>query len=203
MFSQLDSATIRDAIIDGVVTGRHNSHYVGGIAGHNTNKGIIMCLNLADITGESATSIVGGIVGESYNSFFDGVANNGTITGGQYVGGIAGRLIWDYCEEEPYSSKYMSNAGTIQGNNTIIEDNSYIAGIVAFVNSKSVLSGLVNIGEIKGQNFDYVGGIVAYNSGCSLSICSNAGIIEGGTTYTGGIVGCLRSGEVKSCINTN
>ena len=101
------------------------------------------------------------------------------------------------------NSKYLDNAGTIQGNGNCYEEFSYIAGIVAFASSIQLFHNFVNIGIVKGGDYQFVGGIAAYFSGSQIGICSNSGIIEGGQNSCGGLIGYLGNGHIKSCINTN
>jgi len=130
LFSELTEAHISDLIIDGSIIGRRNSINVGSIAGLVSNTFLRSILNLADVTGEGASSSVGGIAGSINSSSTERCTNNGTITGGQYVAGIYGRVI-----NMSDNSKYLNNAGTIQGNRTHLTENSCIAGIVAYYNT--------------------------------------------------------------------
>jgi hypothetical protein len=205
LFREVLNGFIRDLIIDGEVIGGPNSEYVGSLAGRMT--GICNFItNLADVTGRSANSSVGGIAGiVSGNGECVANTNNGTITGGQFVGGIIGKV-------ETISSlgmKVCKNAGTIQSNGIVNpEKPNYVAGIIAFatyINNypPNMIYDLVNIGKILGRNFNYAGGIIGYSENYQIYASSNAGIVDAALEYTGGIVGYLNDGVVRNCINTN
>jgi len=98
--------------------------------------------------------------------------------------------------------KYLSNAGTIQSISHRNAPPNYIGGITAYFQSNSIIHNIVNIGMIKGNNSNFVGGLIGYFADGILAVGSNAGIVEGGG-FKGGIVGCLKNGEIVSCINTN
>ncbi|MCL2039267.1 MAG: hypothetical protein FWG85_02430, partial [Bacteroidetes bacterium] len=93
LFSQVDGGSIYNLIVDGSVVGGQQRENVGGFVGEFLSGDISSCTNLADVTGLAYNSSVGGIAGAvGYNG--GGMIennNNGTITGGQYVAGIAGK----------------------------------------------------------------------------------------------------------------
>jgi len=202
LFSQVGSgAKIHDLIVDGQITGGINSQNVGGIAGEVSVCEIAYCTNLAEVTGLSSTSSVGGIVGSIIDfAILGGCSNNGTITGGQYVGGIIGKSV-----NTAESIKYCRNAGTIQGNknNVALDGGRYIAGIVAYISDATNFHDHTNIGKILGSDFNYAGGIAGYLGNCYVAASCNSGIVADAKNYVGGIVGYLSNASLEGCINTN
>jgi hypothetical protein len=204
LFREVRGGYIYNLIIVGEVIGGTNSQYVGALAGQMTGR-CDNITNLADVTGTSANSCVGGVGGVLFSILGSSLLNNnGTITGGQYVAGIFGKVNAMF----RHIAKYCGNAGTIRGNGiNNSETQTYIAGIFAFVSNSyeepSMMHNFVNIGQVLCREFDYSGGIVAYSENCEILGCSNAGIVDGALEYTGGIIGYLNSGIVNSCINTN
>ena len=83
-----DDITISYCSNTGAINGLN---YVSGIVGGGTTDlyKIEFCNNTADITGTG--KYVGGYVGGSDGGIISGAINNNSITGGTYVGGIAGR----------------------------------------------------------------------------------------------------------------
>jgi hypothetical protein len=177
LFSEV-SGRIENLIIDGYVIGGPNSENVGGLTGKLTGE-CHNVTNLANVTGTSATSCVGGVAGTMTRGVGSVLTNNGTIRGGQYVAGIIGKI-----DSAVAGMKYWRNAGTIRGNDTIIDNDTniikdttiivrgmptYIAGIVAYVttllpnNYEGDISihDCVNIGHRISSGFNYAGGIIA------------------------------------------
>ena len=200
LFSQVDGGSIYNLIVDGSVVGGLQSENVGGFVGEFLSGDISICTNLADVTGESFMSSVGGISGAvGYNG--GGMIennNNGTITGGQYVAGIAGKTSYGGAD---VVIKYCRNAGTIMPNKNRPEL-SYVAGIIAYCDGRLICD-LVNIGKILGSDFDYAGGIVARLIGGYIAASCNSGIVAGAKNSVGGIVGLLDNARLEGCINTN
>ncbi|MCL2040105.1 MAG: hypothetical protein FWG85_06720 [Bacteroidetes bacterium] len=91
LFSQVDGSGIIDRlIVDGYIIGGPNSENVGGIVGQLLGGLLHNNINLASVTGTNPTSSVGGIIGSVdlsgfHNLLMNNCANNGTITGGQYL----------------------------------------------------------------------------------------------------------------------
>ena len=153
-----------------------NSGYCGGICGYaNESSTISSCKYRGTISGKN---YVGGIAGYTYSARVTGCSVWGEMNGINYVGGIVG-----------YASRLVnvldcSMTGQVKGSN-------YVGGITGYCTNPISTSGLVgnNIfsGSIVGSN--YVGGI----SGCissKLSVSMNMSYAEiYGTNNVGGIVG--------------
>lgn len=153
-----------------------NSGYCGGICGYaNESSTISSCKYRGTISGKN---YVGGIAGYTYSARVTGCSVWGEMNGINYVGGIVG-----------YASRLVNvldcaMTGQVKGSN-------YVGGITGYCTNPISTSGLVgnNIfsGSIVGSN--YVGGI----SGCissKLSVSMNMSYAEiYGTNNVGGIVG--------------
>ena len=194
------------------VTGGPNSLNVGGLVGQVLSGYAFNCNNLADVECTNPNSAVGGIAGTvlPYNgSIFCGLVNKGSITGGLYVAGIVGRVLYTECT---IIIRRSQNAGEIKSinSNIALHPNNYvyIAGIAAYIDSRYVyLHGLVNIARILSQNANFAGGIVAYLKSefqGFLQSSSNSGIVDGATTAVGGVAGYVEGNlQIEGCINTN
>ena len=155
--------------------------YVGGIAGYAS--GATSCTNNIDITVSTSGLNVGGIVGrcvpaQSEESTISGNINNGAISGYSYVGGMFGSL-------GIYSARYSSDTTTIFISDC--ENTKSINGLGDYV------GGLIG-NQTTGSNNNY--------SSCTISSCSNSGVVNG-NNYTAGLIGnaaCLDS--MSSCTNT-
>ena len=110
---------------------------------------------------------------------------SGTVTGGSYVGGLAGR---NHGTIENCQSA-VSVSGTVQA----------IGGLVGFNNG--TISNSENSGTVKGMMS--VGGVAGYNSNnCEMNGCVNTGSITGTVMYTGGVVGMNNGGIISGCENS-
>jgi len=195
LFSQVQGGVIQNLIIDGQVTGGIYSQNVGGFVGQVGGGQFHNCTNLAEVTGNSPTSSVGGIIGKTVEiaEIFE-CTNNGTITGGRYVAGIAGSNNIGFIF-------FCRNAGTIKSN----YGTQCMAGIVGFAGlGHTNIHGAVNIGKILSSNSIYAGGIVARLENSNIIESFNSGIVEGAIDSVGGIVGIIRQyGVAVNNINTN
>ena len=116
-------------------------------------------------------SYFGGIVGNATKQIIN-CSNTGLISGGSYVGGIAGMMY-------SYEIKNCINSGRVSGN-------MYIGGIVG--QTQEDVSNCQNFAIINGTG-DYVGGIVGYLGYSTVSNCFNDGSVNSTANQVGGIVG--------------
>ena len=82
--------------------------------------------------------------------------------------------------------------------------NAIIEGATDYQNNAVVVSQCFNVGEIKVDNVDKVGGVLGHaQQFCEITDCVNAGPFNGkATTKTGGVVGRADSRSViKNCLN--
>ena len=184
LFSQTNSAQIKNLTVEGDVTG---GNYVGGIAGCTYSSGYnVEYENVHFVGTVNGKKYVGGIAGydkpsEGYTSVGPGIEYSkcgfsGTISGDDYLGGIVG-----------YASAEISNAVV----DAKISGNQYIGGV-----SGSIL------GSTKGWSIEdcyaavdisatagYVGGICGNGLGSSVERCAVSGNIVAAGDKVGGIIG--------------
>ena len=180
--------------------------YIGGIAGYVYNfVEIFNCYNYSSVN--ATGSGVGGIVGNSVDftsnsSNITNCFNAGNIVGMGHVGGIVG-----------YTTSSIYDCYNI-GNVSCSSTNSYIGGIVGYINpgtnSENILeiNSCYNTGNViqnDNAQSNYTGGIVGDAIVTDISICYNEGDVEGGY-YVGGILGrgganvydCYNAGDITS-----
>ena len=169
---------IRDALNIGNISARTNS---GGIVGYHNDGSVYTSTNRGDITGvryvngnvyTNYSTAVGGIVGAARNgSGIYECANLGTVSNGEYSGGIAG--IGDYI-----SQSY--NNGTV---NSVY----YSGGICGeFLDSGSKILNCYNSGKVSGK---YAAGLLATMEYGTVQISYNVGKIS--ATENGGYVAAI------------
>ncbi|MBQ3356305.1 MAG: S-layer homology domain-containing protein [Oscillospiraceae bacterium] len=168
----------------GLISGCTNEGAVSGISQTGGIIGIAYCLvtdcaNLENGTVNGSGERIGGVIGCLDDvGRAEHIRNEGTVTGGQYVGGLIGMAL---CEVSG-----LTNDGSVNGG-------EYTGGIAGFCN---VVSNCINHGAVKSTTNDKVGGIVgACNS--SIASCTNTGAVEGKGS-TGGIGGAVK-GVVTDC----
>ena len=173
-----------------------------GAAGTVKNLNIVN----ADVSGVNNVGAVAGRVRGDNAKLEYCYVLSGTITGKQYIGGIAGQIT------DEASAFNCYNAADVILN---AEKNSYYLGGICgdfSPNGKSAkLSYCVNAGKVStkgalyttGSNGSRVGGIVGNikNGGGILEYCVNEGVIEGGRDNTGGIAGFVAGCTFNFCIN--
>ena len=170
-----------------------------GLFGYVGKGGIIKNLtvtgggdeNEADVTGGS---YVGAIAGYSSGTI-EGCTVEINVDGGssgQYVGGVVG-----------YNTGTVSSC--LNDDTRPVSGHADIGGIAGYNGgSDALVDGCTNRGHVgsytSGLN---VGGIVGLNDGGTVTNCHNYGHAENGNAYVGGIVGLNRgNGTVSRCNNT-
>ncbi len=168
----LPSGAIIYAENRGNITGKH--HVGGAIGFASINNGKIYAVNYGPITG---SDFVGGAVGCSNKSQFgiiQSVLNGSTISGGNCVGGAAGRIL------------YFQNSSKIS---SIVKADSKVTGSAALVGGVC--------GDILVDNNNTKGTIELKGNSTNPKLT-----IEGGTSKnvsgTGGICGALRIRDDKA-----
>lgn len=158
-----------------------DAKYFGGIAGENTEKGIINnATNTADVNADGAT-YVGGIVGKNDGTLKDMAGNSGNVTGENYVGGVAGLNT----NNKPLNGVEASNTGTV------FATAGGAGGIFAVNNADITNSKLTNNGAVIGNGGNGTGGIFGVNTG-NISTSSLINEVDGqviGTNNVGGLIG--------------
>lgn len=177
-----NSGTITNANNDvelNVKDKNQTAQYFGGIAGENTEKGIINnATNTADVNADGAT-YVGGIVGENDGTLENMAGNSGNVTGKDYVGGVAGK------NNTALDGVIASNDGTVKATE------GGAGGIFAENKGNITNSTLTNNMVVAGGTSGSTGGIIGVNSGhitySSLKNEADAQVI--GMNNVGGLIG--------------
>lgn len=157
-----------------------DAEFFGGIAGKNTEKGIINnATNTADVNADGAT-YVGGIVGENDGTLENMAGNSGNVTGKDYVGGVAGK------NNTALDGVIASNDGTVKategGAGGIFAENTGDITNSTLTNNK-IVAGTGTTGA--------TGGIIGVNSG-NISRTSLKNEVDGqviGMNNVGGLIG--------------
>lgn len=160
-----------------------DAEFFGGIAGENTEKGIINnATNTADVNADGAT-YVGGIVGLNNGTLENMAGNSGNVTGENYVGGVAGKN--NAVNNDPLNGVEASNTGTV------FATGGGAGGIFAVNNANITNSKLTNNGTVIGNGGNGTGGIFGVNTG-NISTSSLINEVDGqviGTNNVGGLIG--------------
>lgn len=156
-----------------------DAEFFGGIAGENTEKGIINnATNTADVNADGAT-YVGGIVGLNNGTLENMAGNSGNVTGENYVGGVAGK------NNTALDGVIASNDGTVKATE------GGAGGIFAENKGNITNSTLTNNMVVAGGKSGSTGGIIGVNSGhitySSLKNEADAQVI--GMNNVGGLIG--------------
>lgn len=185
-----NSGTITNANNDvelNVKDKNQTAQYFGGIAGENTEKGIINnATNTADVNADGAT-YVGGIVGENDGTLENMAGNSGNVTGKDYVGGVAGK------NNTALDGVIASNDGTVKategGAGGIFAENTGDITNSTLTNNK-IVAGTGTTGA--------TGGIIGKNSGdiSSSSLKNEVGGQVIGVNNVGGLIG-INTGTIK------
>ncbi len=166
------------------------AQFFGGIAGENTEKGIINnATNTADVNADGAT-YVGGIVGKNDGTLENMAGNSGNVTGKDYVGGVAGQN--NAVNNDPLNGVEASNTGTV------FATAGGAGGIFAENNADITNSKLTNNGAVIGKGGNGTGGIFGVNSG-DISESSLINEVDGqviGTNNVGGLIG-VNTGNIE------
>ena len=174
-----------------VKDGTADAKFFGGIAGVNTGT-INNATNTADVNADGA-AYVGGIVGENNGILKDMAGNSGNVTGGKFVGGVAGLNT----NNKPLDGVEASNTGTV------FATDGGAGGIFAVNNANITNSKLTNNGAVIGKGGNGTGGIFGVNTG-NISTSSLINEVDGqviGTNNVGGLVG-NNSGILNNAYNT-
>lgn len=153
-----------------------------GVFGYIQNGSIenLTVDNDCSITGDE---YVGGVAGFNYWGSIQGCTNNATIIGNKYVGGIVG-----------HSEGYVADCcdmGNVQGN----QSSGFLGGIVG--DNYGTINGCICTSDVTGGY--YVGGIVGFffNSGATMEACIFLGknVVAANEGSIGALVGLVASNE--------
>jgi beta-lactam-binding protein with PASTA domain len=177
------------------------SSYVGGLCGQSQNPAVISnCHAVADITAGYCT---GGLVGNVSSSSISDSFANGSISGSERVGGLAGNSDYsssfsqcfayvDVTASSSYSGGFIGYAHTTTTSQCCAygdtEGMSYSGGFAGHIWYGSI-SDSYSTGWVLGN--DYVGGFIGENPNGTVSRCYSIGSVVGGATavHVGGFSG--------------
>ena len=146
------SGTVENCYNTGSVNG---SIQAGGVVGLNSGGTVKNCYNTGSVT--SRVSLVGGVVGVNSGSVTN-CYNTGSVTSSDSpVGGVVG---WN---SGNVTNCY--NTGTVSSTSNTA-DLGGVGGVVGY--NSGTVENCYNIGEVSGM---YVGGVVEYNDGGSVTGC--------------------------------
>ena len=182
-----------------------------------TNNATIKNLNIVGVSIIGSTN-VGAIVGLMQGPSKQLVnchVSKGQIKGDTFVGGLVGTtdttsaITGNYivkCSSDVTVTATVKIAGSIVGGlrGTMtgsfatgeVIGGSYVGGLIGYYYGGTV-SQCYFTGKVTGV--DYVGGLIGYSeAGLTLSVCYATGIIKG-NNYVGGLVGHMRGGKLVNC----
>ncbi len=172
----IKNLTLSNFIIDA-------DNYIGALAGYNSGTIASVALNNINITARDNT---GGLVGYNTGTILESSLSNIDISGLSYTGGIAGYI-------NSGNVRSVTVEGDIVGTNYTGLATGYLYTYTAVIRLNSVIAD----GNIVGAN--YVGGLVGFANNHCAGTSSISGIYRSGSIVTtGGIVGYISSGNVKS-----
>ena len=141
-------------------------------------------LTLADSIINGTANYTGGITGDAYDMQNCHVLKSVTVTGTQYVGGVAGYV--------DHSISKCSNAATVTASS------SNVGGVTGYMFGKTMLK-CYNTGSVTGTSL--VGGLTGcvYNNG-TVDSCYNTGAVTATSTkgIAGGLLGSFRYGTLRN-----
>lgn len=233
----IGGSSFEKVINKGEITAK-NSYYVGGIGGYlvgNFNIGY----NTGKINGSTIDNtdygFTGGLFGyfvsDNLSNFYTikNAYNYGTISGKNYIGGIAGGITRSNTSSSTTSGiMFCYNSGEITAssgyyigglvgeienamildsyNNAKITADSDVGGIAGIATGRVRIARVSNSGIVNASN--YVGGILGYadvTGNISVEESFNEGNITASSGYVGGMVGYARlisTLTIKRCGNT-
>lgn len=166
-----------------------------GLIGYLGSEGKVQNVVLANIS-VSGANYVGGIAGQT-DGTVENCSVNGTVTGQNQTGGIVGRNFSTIsgCSAEGTVTGNI-NVGGISGlcvPNYDTGTSSLIGSTIEGCHSTAVVSGISSVGGVVGN----------LGNGCSLMACYSTGdvtaTITDGYAHVGGVVGINSQGTVTGC----
>ena len=182
-----DASHISNVSVYGSINNGNGS--VGGIVGAAAGENTVIesCFNYATFT--DCHQFSGGIVGKVTNATVKNCANYGEVSGGSFVGGIAGQL------EGTATILSCANKGKVSSGNRT-------GGIVGSSESAASITNCYNIAAVSGT--DTTGGIVGKfvcSSGSDAAVladCYSTGAItSSGSNSVGGVVGTYEAANTN------
>lgn len=195
LFAYTDGATISNLKLTGNIA--LNKQNVGGYIGYALSTTVNNCVNSVNIKNNS--QYTGGIIGEGRNLIITNCDNYGTISGGQYTGGI---IATNYTGG---SSSGDVNTITNCKNYETVSGTSFTAGIIGAA-LNTTISECINNGAVLSTGSE-VGGITGQTKQVTIANCTNnAKVTSLKGSFIGGIVGSVmtsQKGAINYCKNTS
>ena len=141
---------------------------------------------------------VGGIAGQNGGRITDCAFSGNVTSSGNYVGGVVGHNQNGGSVTNSYNTGAVSGGVDVGG---VVGNNSFSATVTNCYNTGNV-SGP---DSVNGETTVNVGGVVGYNSfSVTVTNCYNTGKVSGpdSGSYVGGVVGWNDSSTVENCYNT-
>ena len=188
LFGNVNGAAISNLTVAGEIT--LNASDVGGVVGVaslTTLNNVHANVTITASSGENA----GGVLGSGSGCTLTNVTNSGNISGGKYVGGIAGKLAVNGTTNSTVTNS--ANTGSVSGT-------EYVAGISGHT-AKCTISGSYNAGDVNAST-QYAAGI-ATTATLPIVNCYNTGTVSSTGNYVAGIVARVTSADVtlNNCFN--
>ena len=161
------------------------SSYVGGLVGYNLGTINGSSVSWSNVKGSSSVDYVGGLVGYNVGGTISGSSvSGGSVSGsGNDVGGLVG----------------YAKGGTIIGSSVIggnVSGSSYVGGLVGS-NTGWISGSSVSWSNVKGiGSGNFIGGLVGYAKGGTISGSSVIGGSVSGYIMIGGLVGFNIGGAI-------
>lgn len=209
-----NSGRIERCIVEGSVSANKSSDYnsnedelntyVGGIVGYGTILGIAYCDINVNVDGWGYSCYVGGVAGylSSYSSIYS-TNVKGTINAKGHeitAGGLAGTTV-DITIKNNVSSINVYATSTYKKSS---ENESYIGGLIGFISGSSSLyycSVNGNVSTSQANNtYTYTGGLVGYQKDGEVMFSYVTGNVIGGS-FVGGLIGYQNRNTNMSTIN--
>jgi len=185
LFGRIDGGTIKNLGIEDCnnITGRLNSHYLGGLCGEN-NGTISNCYSTGFVSGDYYVGGLSGVNGGTIEHCY----STGSFSSDGFLGGLCGQnyygtIINCYGESTLTGTQYLG--GLCGSNFEGIISNCYAEGTI-----------------IGGVSSDHLGGLCGSNShGGTIEHCAAKCSITGGdgSYYIGGLCGGNHESTVNNC----
>ncbi len=182
-----------------VLDQKYNSvrSHVGGLLGH-VSESSVLTNSFSSMSVNAKAQYVGGLAGRFAGK--DSILTGSFFTGEVYsytafAGGIAGFFFGEVLQDS-YSTANINIVNPTP--------NAYVGGLLGYANNwTSDYQRVYSTGNItiSGGLADYVGGLIGYFRGGSLSECYANGNIVGARSSVGGLVG-LHRGSTRYCYST-
>ena len=139
-------------------------------------------LSGVDITG---LDDVGALIGYMQGGTVTNCHSSGTVSGGDYIGGLIGYSI----EGDGTTISECSSSCTVSGDD-------YVGGLLG-APSSATISECYTIGSVSGN--DYIGGFTGWSYLLTISQCYSTGDVSGTDDYVGGFAGVSQGDNTSNC----